>query len=568
MESSRYASQIITLTPPKVPLTTKMAAWVRDNLLLVMTILGVVLGVVAGSLARSLHYTPDVIMLVSFPGEIMMRMLKMLILPLIISSIITGVAQLDAAASGQMGSTALAYYFGTTICAAVTGIVSVVSIHPGSPTLLRQANRTTPSPAAPSFSNKVSTIDALMDIVRNMFPDNLVMASFSSTKTVYRKIEETVSRTNDSLEVMNETMRSSFANDTALNETVSEDKYVRSLTSSEGTNVMGMIVFCVAFGSLIGRMPQGKLMVDFFIILNDVVMKMVELIMWYSPFGIMSLVIGQIMSIEDLRETAQMLGLYMLTVIVGLFIHAVVTLPSIYFVVTRKNPAVFFRGMVQAWITALGTGSSSATLPITFRCLEENNKIDKRVTRFVLPVGATINMDGTALYEAVGSIFIAQMYGIHLGPGELVTVSLTSTLASIGAASIPSAGLVTMLLVLTAIGLPTEHASLIFAVDWILDRVRTSINVLGDAFGAGIVMHLCREELERMGPAQPSIEMLDRVESGMLPTHTPLAASPQPTPVSPTQGMPKDLMPMTDKGNGQLSWGMNPERSPTSETQI
>nr|XP_045609852.1 excitatory amino acid transporter-like isoform X2 [Procambarus clarkii] len=563
MESSRYASQIITLTPPKVPLTTKMAAWVRDNLLLVMTILGVVLGVVAGSLARSLHYTPDVIMLVSFPGEIMMRMLKMLILPLIISSIITGLSCLDTGSSGKMGSRALCYYFTTTIMATCLGITMVTTIHPGDPSILVSGSQ-----PAPSTSDDPQLIDAILDIIRNMFPDNLVMASFSSTKTVYRKIEETVSRTNDSLEVMNETMRSSFANDTALNETVSEDKYVRSLTSSEGTNVMGMIVFCVAFGSLIGRMPQGKLMVDFFIILNDVVMKMVELIMWYSPFGIMSLVIGQIMSIEDLRETAQMLGLYMLTVIVGLFIHAVVTLPSIYFVVTRKNPAVFFRGMVQAWITALGTGSSSATLPITFRCLEENNKIDKRVTRFVLPVGATINMDGTALYEAVGSIFIAQMYGIHLGPGELVTVSLTSTLASIGAASIPSAGLVTMLLVLTAIGLPTEHASLIFAVDWILDRVRTSINVLGDAFGAGIVMHLCREELERMGPAQPSIEMLDRVESGMLPTHTPLAASPQPTPVSPTQGMPKDLMPMTDKGNGQLSWGMNPERSPTSETQI
>ncbi|KAK7086746.1 Excitatory amino acid transporter 2 [Halocaridina rubra] len=138
----------------------------------------------------------------------------------------------------------------------------------------------------------------------------------------------------------------------------------------------------------------------------------------------MSLVVGQIMSIDDLRETAQMLGLYMMTVICGLFIHATFTLPFMFFMFTRKNPATFFKGMIQAWITALGTGSSSATLPITFRCLEENNKVDKRVTRFVLPVGATINMDGTALYEAVGSIFIAQMYGIHLGPGELVTVRL------------------------------------------------------------------------------------------------------------------------------------------------
>ncbi|XP_069951238.1 excitatory amino acid transporter-like isoform X2 [Cherax quadricarinatus] len=540
-----------------------MASWVRENLLLVMTILGVVLGIAAGSLARTIHYTPDTVMLVSFPGEIMMRMLKMLILPLIISSIITGLSCLDTGSSGKMGSRALCYYFTTTIMATCLGITMVTTIHPGDPSILVRGSQT-----LSSTTEEPQLIDALLDIIRNMFPDNLVMASFSSTKTVYKKIRPPASRGNESSESLNETVKTSLEVEATVNDTLNEDKYERSLTSSEGTNVMGMIVFCVAFGSLIGRMPQGKLMVDFFIILNDVVMKMVELIMWYSPFGIMSLVIGQIMSIEDLRETAQMLGLYMLTVIAGLFVHAVITLPAIYFVITRKNPAVFFRGMVQAWITALGTGSSSATLPITFRCLEENNKIDKRVTRFVLPVGATINMDGTALYEAVGSIFIAQMYGIHLGPGQLLTVSLTSTLASIGAASIPSAGLVTMLLVLTAIGLPTEHASLIFAVDWILDRVRTSINVLGDAFGAGIVMHLCREELERMGPAQPSIEMLDKVECGMIPTHTPLAASPQLSPVSPMRGMPKDLMPLTDKGNGQLSWGHHPERSPTSETQI
>ncbi|KAK7086745.1 hypothetical protein SK128_017409 [Halocaridina rubra] len=123
-----------------------------------------------------------------------------------------------------------------------------------------------------------------------------------------------------------------------------------------------------------------------------------------------------------------------------------------------------------------------------------------------------------------------------------------------------------MLLVLTALGLPTENVSLIFAVDWILDRVRTSINVLGDAFGAGIVAHLCREELERMGPAQPSIEMLDRVESGMIPTRSPIATSPQPT--SPDQGSPKDLPAGIDKGNGQLPWGENPEKCPNSETQI
>lgn len=139
---------------------------------------------------------------------------------------------------------------------------------------------------------------------------------------------------------------------------------------------------------------------------------------------------------------------------------------------------------------------SAGTLPVTFRCLEENLGIDKRVTRFVLPVGATINMDGTALYEAVAAIFIAQMNGIDLDGGQIVTVSLTATLASVGAASIPSAGLVTMLLILTAVGLPTQDISLLVAVDWLLDRMRTSVNVVGDSFGAGIVYHLSKAELD------------------------------------------------------------------------
>lgn len=182
----------------------------------------------------------------------------------------------------------------------------------------------------------------------------------------------------------------------------------------------------------------------------------------------MCLIAGKIMEIGDLATTASQLGLYMLTVIVGLFIHACGTLSLIFFITTRQNPFKFFRGFLQAWVMALGTASSAATLPITFRCLEENNGIDKRVTRFVLPIGATVNMDGTALYEAVAAIFIAQMNKVSLNAGEVITVSLTATLASIGAASVPSAGLVTMLLVLTAVGLPTKDISLIVAVDWLL----------------------------------------------------------------------------------------------------
>ncbi|XP_076676511.1 excitatory amino acid transporter 2 [Andrena cerasifolii] len=446
--------------------------WIGENMLLVFTIAGVLVGLLLGFLGRLASPSPQSITLVSFPGELLMRLLKMFILPLIVSSLIAGMAQLDARSSGRMGFRALMYYSVTTILAAIVGIVMVLMIHPGDPRI--KSTITAPR----SEDTKVSTLDAILDIIRNMVPDNLVQACFQQAQTTYvQKKVVIIGSTNQSDYVLEPT-----------------------LMYRDGTNVMGMIMFCITFGLVAGQIgPRGRLMVDFFVVLNDIIMKLVSsIVLWYSPFGIMCLIAGKIMSINNLAATAQMLGLYMVTVIVGLLIHAVITLPAIFWFLTRQNPAVFFRGMMQAWVTALGTASSAATLPVTFRCLEENNKIDPRVTRFVVAVGATVNMDGTALYEAVAAIFIAQMNGISLGLGEVITVSLTATLASIGAASIPSAALITMLIVLTALGLPTSDVSLLFAVDWMLDRIRTSINVLGDGYGAGIVYHLSKDELDKM----------------------------------------------------------------------
>ncbi|XP_034170849.1 excitatory amino acid transporter 2 [Osmia lignaria lignaria] len=446
--------------------------WMGENMLLILTIASVLVGLILGFLGRLINPSPQTITLVSFPGELLMRLLKMFILPLIVSSLIAGMAQLDARSSGRMGFRALAYYTVTTILAAIVGILMVIMIHPGDPRIKITIN------APKAEDTKVSTLDAILDIVRNMVPENLVQACFQQAQTAYVKKKVII-------------VGSANQSDFILEPT---------LIYKDGTNVMGMIVFCITFGLLAGQIgSRGKLMVDFFVVLNEIIMQLVGIIvMWYSPFGIMCLIAGKIMSIANLAATAQMLGLYMVTVILGLLIHAVITLPAIFWFLTRQNPAVFFKGMMQAWVTALGTASSAATLPITFRCLEENNKIDPRVTRFVVAVGATVNMDGTALYEAVAAIFIAQMNGISLGIGEVITVSLTATLASIGAASIPSAALITMLIVLTALGLPTDDVSLLFAVDWLLDRIRTSINVLGDGYGAGIVYHLSKKELDKM----------------------------------------------------------------------
>jgi len=465
----------------------KLCSKLFKNLLLTLTVLGVILGAVFGCMLRvasPIH--PDIVMVISFPGDILMRMLKMLILPLIISSLITGLAGLDAKSSGRLGTRAMVYYMSTTVIAAVLGVILVLIIHPGNPKLKEGLGEG-------EKNDDVSSLDAFFDLVRNLFPENLVQACFQQVQTVTKKVEVAIEA--DVNATATTAVESLVANLTKEPEFIIK----KTLQMKSGMNVLGLIGFFIAFGICMGKMgDRARLMIEFFNILNEIVMKLVLLIMWYSPFGIACLICGKIISIKDLEVVAKQLGMYMVTVIVGLIIHGVIFLPSIYFVIVRKNPFTFFLGIFQAWITALGTASSAGTLPVTFRCLEENLGIDKRVTRFVLPVGATINMDGTALYEAVAAIFIAQMNGIDLDPGQIITVSMTATLASIGAASIPSAGLVTMLLILTAVGLPTQDISLLVAVDWLLDRFRTSVNVVGDSYGAGIVYHMSKAELDEL----------------------------------------------------------------------
>uniref|UniRef100_A0A8C3HF01 Amino acid transporter n=1 Tax=Chrysemys picta bellii TaxID=8478 RepID=A0A8C3HF01_CHRPI len=446
VEVRMHESHLSPVEPRPKNVCLRFCQSLRKNLLLSLTVFGVIMGALCGGLLRlATPIDPDIIMLIAFPGDILMRMLKMLILPLIISSLITGLSGLDAKASGRLGTRAMVYYMSTTIIAAVLGVILVLAIHPGNPKLKKQLGEG-------KKNDEVSSLDAFLDLIRNLFPENLVQACFQQIQTVTKKVlvppqtEEPPNVTDSVFALMNETMT----------EAPPEAQLVikKGLEFKDGMNVLGLIGFFIAFGVAMGKMgEQAKVMVDFFSILNEIVMKLVTMIMWYSPFGIACLICGKIIAIKDLEVVARQLGMYMVTVILGLLIHGGIFLPSLYFVITRKSPFTFLAGIFQAWITALGTASSAGTLPVTFRCLEENLGIDKRVTRFVLPVGATINMDGTALYEAVAAIFIAQMNGIVLDGGQIVTVR---------------------------------------------DRMRTSVNVVGDSFGAGIVYHLSKAELENL----------------------------------------------------------------------
>lgn len=446
-----------------------------------MMIMAVVVGIVLGISLRKI-WSPNEkrkLHFLRFPGDLLMNMLKMLILPLIISSMISSLAFLDAKSSGRIGVRAIVYYMVTTFMAVVLGIILVLAISPGT-----KGDRNIDKSGAAKHSN---ALDALFDLVRNCFPENLVEACFRSQVTTVTQLSVNETRYNKTSE--NET--------TSYNVVSVVDN--PKVEMERGMNILGLVVVSIFFGCTLSQMGKsGKPLADFFQCLLTATMKLVTLVIWYSPIGIICLVAVKLVEMDNLETVFTQLGYYMATILSGLAIHAFIVLPLIYLIGVRKNPYTFMFHMMKALLTAWGTASSSATLPITMECLEVKNKVDARVIKFITPIGATINMDGTALYEAVAAIFIAQHLRISLSIGQVIVVSLTATAAAIGAAGIPQAGLVTMAIVLSAVGLPVDEITLILPIDWFLDRFRTTVNVLGDAYGAGLVDHLSKGDLEEM----------------------------------------------------------------------
>jgi Na+/H+-dicarboxylate symporter len=268
------------------------------------------------------------------------------------------------------------------------------------------------------------------------------------------------------------------------------------LGSMVGINLLPLIVFSIVFAGMLTTMgAKAQVISDLVIGINDALLNFILLLMKLAPIGIFCLVaarFGKAQADGQFLKLLQVQFYYMTTVLSGLGLHVVITLPLLLWIFTRRNPIKFVVQMSQAVLTAFSTASSTATLPVTMECAERKAGVSKRSTEFVLPLGATINMDGTALYEAAAAIFIAQSYAVINPDFQLTlmaqaTIAVTATLAAIGAAGIPEAGLVTMLIVLNAVGLPIEMIGLILPVDWLLDRFRTAVNNFGDSVGAAIV---------------------------------------------------------------------------------
>jgi Na+/H+-dicarboxylate symporter len=406
--------------------------WLLPALMLAGAACGLAIGGVLGPRWKDPELALAVLPL-RLVGTIFLSLLKALIIPLVVASVVASVANLgDLHRLGRVAALTASFFLGTTLLAVLTGVGVVNAIRPGAGLAGAPVAELSETVARAGQS----PVEALYDVITGMFPPNLVAAA------------------------------------------------------AEG-NILGLIVASLLFGTALSLLgPRGSRLGELAEISTAALLKLVHWVVWLAPLGILGLVaerVGNAGGGEAIWADLKALGWYAASVLTGLALHAFVTLPLLLLVLARRNPLRFLAGMGDSLLTAFGTASSAATLGVTLACLQQKNGISARAADFVVPLGTTVNMNGTALYEAVAVLFIAQTLGVELGTGSQLVVVLTATLAAIGAAAIPEAGLVTMLLVLTAVGLPPEGIGLILSIDWILDRFRTAVNVWGDAVGAAVV---------------------------------------------------------------------------------
>lgn len=387
----------------------------------------VLVAMVLGALTAAV-FGPPAADAIGWIGDLFMKLLRMVIVPLVLTSIISGVASVGGGrALGRLFSKTLGYYVLSSLLAVLVGLFMVNVIHPGV-----GANMVDTSQALPTLETPTTPIQLILDIV----PDNVVQAAASA-------------------------------------------------------DMLALIFFCIVFGAAINGLPEGTRLtvVELFDALFQTMMRLTTGIIRFLPIGVYALITRMVGTTGF--EAFRPLALYAVTLASGLTVHLFITLPVLLIVLGRISPRIHFANMRDPLLIAFSTSSSGATLPVTLDSVEHKVGVSNKVASFVLPMGATVNMDGTALFECAGALFITQVLGFHLSLLDQVTVVITALLASIGAAAIPSAGLVVIFIVLNSIGLAGPQVNAIvgsmLAIDRPLDMYRTAVNVFSDSCGAAII---------------------------------------------------------------------------------
>lgn len=411
--------------------------------IIIALILGLIWGVFA-SVSGLNQFTIDWIKPV---GTIFITLLELIAIPLVLASLIVGVTNLnDMTKLSRMGGKTVAIYLVTTMLAITIGLTVVNTFQPGK-TLPEETRQELMS----TYSQNVEKSDKSV----KEFKDRNVM------------------------DFLVDIVPANFFNAT-----------------SDNSNMLQVVFLAVLIGIGLVSIPQeqGKPLINFFTSLNEVIIKIVDFVMKIAPYGVFALIAAVIVELagDDLAKALDLLaalGWYVLVVILGLLIHLFVVYGGLFKIFSQMKLSNFFRAIRPAMLVGFSTSSSAATLPVTMERVEHNVGVDEEVASFVLPVGATINMDGTSLYQAVAAVFIAQALGMNLGLFEQLSIVLTATLASVGAAGVPGAGIIMLVIVLQTVNVPVEGIALIVGVDRILDMCRTALNITGDAAVSVAVAH-------------------------------------------------------------------------------
>lgn len=399
-------------------------------------IIGMLLGVVYGLIASKLLWTDFTNDWIKPWGVIFVNLLKLIAVPLVFASLVKGVASLsDISRLSRIGAKTIAFYLISTVVSVAIGLVLVNVIKPGSDFDKSSIDLTNKNTSEKIIDAETVSREGPLQFVVDIVPTNIINAS------------------------------------------------------ANNSNMLQVIFFAILFGISMVMLPDKntKFVKGFFDGINDIILKIVDLIMLISPYGVFALLASLVVDFGASSSLFIALAKYSITVIVGLLLMILVIYPSIIKSLTKISYFNFFKALSPAQMLAFSTSSSAATLPVTMERCEEHLGVSEEISSFVLPLGATINMDGTSLYQAVAAVFIAQAFGIDLDLNQQLTIVLTATLASIGAAAVPGAGMVMLVIVLGAINVPAEGLALIFGVDRILDMLRTIVNVTGDATVATVV---------------------------------------------------------------------------------
>ncbi len=411
-------------------------------------IIGLILGLVYGIFSTKLGWGIFTSNWIAPFGVIFINLLKLIAVPLVLSSLISGVASLsDMNKLSRIGGKTIAIYIFTTAIAVSIGLISVNTLRPGdkipSDMKIKLQNQ---------YNSEVNKKSSNVNDIKERGP----------------------------LQPFVDMIPSNFF-----------------LSASNNRNMLQVVFIAIFVGIGIVKTPRnkGKPIKDFFQSLSEIVVKLVEVIMIMAPIGVFALIAQTINKIagdnpNQILELLGALAYYMLAVIIGLIAHALLTYNGLLKLLTNMSIKKFYKGIAPAQLLAFSTSSSGATLPVTMERCEEELGVSEEVSSFVLPLGATINMDGTALYQAVASVFIAQTMGMSLGLEEQLIIIITTVLASIGTAAVPGAGIIMLVIILESINVPSQGIALILGVDRILDMIRTSINVTGDASVAVIISSL------------------------------------------------------------------------------